>query len=63
MADTSKAEPTNTTILKVMSDSKDECAELLSRADDRELNELHTLVVRWYLKGISAGQRSAGSEG
>jgi hypothetical protein len=67
MVDTSKAEPNNTTILRVMAQIIDECETYLAKErgldwvyQDKAQHQLEELLMRWYLRGIAAGQASQG---
>lgn len=67
MCDTSKAEPTHTTLFKVMAQVMDEAEAYLTKErgldwlhQDQAQDELEELLMRWYLKGIATGQASQG---
>ena len=63
MVDTSKAEPNNTTLFRLMAQVKDEADAYLAKErglewvyQDQAHDKLEELLMRWYLKGIAVGQ-------
>jgi len=65
VCDSTKAEPTNTTLFKVMAQIIDDCEAYLAKErgldwiyQDQAQHKLEELLMRWYLKGIAAGQAS-----
>ena len=67
MTDSTKAEPSNTTLFRLMAEVKDEADGYLSKERgidwiymDQARDKLEELLMRWYLKGIAAGQASQG---